>query len=222
MNRRLTPGEARWPETPEFSGLANAWQLKSTTIMLGMVWEGVALFCADVLSQIDITLADEQLERSVTQFLTPKIRACTTGFEPFDVEQGVYEYETRVSSSAQPPLYDIAFVLKSNPRIMWPLEAKVIKADGDVGRYIDELVSNFLTCRYAPFTGEGAMLGYLKEGNPSAVFRNIELKLPCKLADHPDFASHNHRTSVHLRKVPATKHYPVKFCCHHLIMRLKQ
>lgn len=188
--------------------------------MLGFVWRGYELLCEEVLYQIDVALADEQLERSISQVLTPQIRDCMTGYEPFDIEQGVYEYETRASVSAQPPLYDLAFVLKANPRIMWPMEAKVLRSDGDVSRYVNEITGNFLTCRYAPFSGEGAMLGYLLAGNPTKAFENIAAKTPCTLEDHTDFSSHAHKTSYHIRSVPIDKHYPINFRCHHLIMPL--
>ena len=221
MHRRLTIGEARWPETPEFSTVAAALSRNVSTTMLGFVWKGYALLCSDVLCQIDVTLADEQLERSITQYLTPKIRDCMTGYEPFHIEQGVYENETRVSAFAQPPLYDLAFVLKANPRIMWPLEAKVLRTDGAVGPYAKEISENFLTYRYAPFSGEGAMLGYLLAGDPLIAFENIKIKVPCALEGHPDFASYNHKTSIHERSTPAGKPYPINFRCHHLIMPLK-
>lgn len=220
MHRRRTIGEERWPETPEFSTVAARWNRKASSIMLGFVWGGYERFCEDVLSQIDVSLSDEQLERSVTQLLTPKVRDCMTGYEPFHIEQGVYEYETRVSASAQPPLYDLAYVLRSNPRIMWPIEAKVLRSDGDVGRYVNEITDNFLTCRYAPFSGEGAMLGYLMAGDPASVFENITTKSPCLLNDHPDFGSRAHKTSSHVRSVPLGKPYPINFRCHHLIMPL--
>lgn len=193
----------------------------ASTIMLGFVWRGYELLCEAVLFKIDVALADEQLERSITQILTPKIRDCMTGYEPFHIEQGVYEYETSVSASAQPPLYDLAFVLKSNPRIMWPLEAKVLRTDGAVGPYAKEINDNFLTCRYAPFSGDGAMLGYLLAGDPVIAFENIEMKVPCCLEDYPDFTSYNHKTSNHDRSVPVGKGYPINFRCHHLLMSLK-
>ncbi|OHB28288.1 MAG: hypothetical protein A2X79_05730 [Desulfuromonadaceae bacterium GWB2_53_15] len=221
MHRRLTIGEARWPETPDFSAVAAHWNKNSSTVMLGFVWKGYDLLGSGVLSKVDVALVDEQLERNITQFLTPKVRDCMTGYEPFQVEQGVYEFETRVSASAQPPLYDLAFVLKSNPRIMWPMEAKVLRSDGDVGRYVNEITDNFLTCRYAPFSGEGSMLGYLLAGEPAKVFEKIAIKIPCNLEDHPHFTSRNHKTSDHVRLVPTDKSYPTNFRCHHLIIPLK-
>lgn len=210
----------RWPETPEFSAVAAHWDRNASTAMLGFIWQGYDLIYADVLLKIDVSLADEQLERNITQYLTPKVRDCMTGFEPFHIEQGVYEFETRISSSAQPPLYDLAFVLRCNPRIMWPLEAKVLRTDGDVGRYVNEITGNFLTCRYAPFSREGAMLGYLLAGVPANTFTAIEKKVPCRLDDHPAFDIRNHKISFHKRSVPADKPYSYYFWCHHLIMEL--
>ena len=66
---------------------------------------------------------------------------------------------------------------------MWPLEAQVLKTDGAVSEYIKEINDNFMTCRYAPFSSEGGMLGYLLSGNPDKAFTNIAKKLPCK--PHP-------------------------------------
>lgn len=220
MHRRLTIGEARWPETPEFSTVATRWNRDASTIMLRFVWRGYDLLCSEVLSEVDVALADEQLERSVTQYLVPRIRRHMSGYEPFYVDREVEEMETRHSPKAKPPCYDIAFVLTNNERIMWPLEAKVLRTDGDVGRYVNEITGNFLTCRYAPFSGEGAMLGYLLAGAPAKAFENIAFKTPCTLKDHPDFFSHPHKTSDHIRSIPPGKHYPINFRCHHLIIPL--
>ncbi|MHC5833845.1 MAG: hypothetical protein ACYT04_000000102060, partial [Nostoc sp.] len=87
--------------------------------------------------------------------------------EPFDVQHEVYEFESRQSAKAQPPQYDIAFILRANDTIIWPLEAKVLISDGAVAEYIKEINGNFLTCRYAPFSSEGGMLGYLFFGDTS-------------------------------------------------------
>lgn len=220
MARRLTIGEARWPSTPDFLTVATDWRRNASDIMLEFVWQGYDQFFVDVLLHIDISLADEQLERSITQYFTPKIRDCMTGYEPFHVEQGVYENETRLASPAQPPLYDLAFVLKSNPRIMWPLEAKVLKNEGDVGRYVKEITDNFLPCRYAPFSCEGAMIGYLLDGSPSKAFVAISAKVPCTMNSSTNFASRAHNVSDHKRTIPAGKQYPVDFRCNHLIFEL--
>ncbi|BAZ32951.1 hypothetical protein NIES4074_54590 [Cylindrospermum sp. NIES-4074] len=163
--------------------------------------------------------AEEQLETTITQSLERKIRRKMTGDEPFDVQHEVYEWESRQSAQAQPPHYDIAFYLISNERIIWPLEAKVLKSDGAVGKYVEEINDNFITCRYAPFSSEGGMLGYLFSGDPDKVFINIAAKVPCTLSDHPDFPKRDHKTSDHQR-VPSEKSYPAEFRCHHMLLKI--
>jgi len=217
---RLTFGELRWPDSADFVSVAKEWQADATTILLGFVWQGYDSFRKNVLSQIDCSQAEDQLERSITQYLTPEVRDAMTGYEPFHMEQGVYEFETRELAPSQPPLYDIAFVLRQNPRIMWPLEAKVLKTDGSVGEYVKEINNNFLTCRYAPFSSEAAMLGYLLAGNPTTAFRNIAEKAPCDMSDNVNFIERSHKISIHTRSVPQGKTYPVNFICHHLIMKM--
>jgi hypothetical protein len=189
-------------------------------ILLGFVWQAYDLLIDEVLSDIDFTQIDDELERSITQYLEQKIHRFMTGDEPFDVQHGPYEFETRMEAPAQSPQYDIAFFLRQNPRIMWPLEAKVLRTDGAIADYIDAIQNRFLTCRYAPFSSEAGMLGYLLSGEPSKVFNNIETALSCALRDHPAFSNRTHKTSEHQRMVQTGKSYPHDFRCHHLIFRM--
>ena len=218
MPRKLSIGELRWPVSQEFFSAANQWKKDASAILLSFVWKGYDSLSNDILSKINNTQAEDQVERSITQYLTPRIRDAMTGYEPFYVEQGVNEFETREPSPAQPPLYDIAFVLRQNERVMWPLEAKVLKTDGSVNEYVQEIRNNFLTCRYAPFSSQGAMLGYLLSGEPSIALTNIAEKTPCPLKKSPAFPKRNHMISKHVRLVPHGKPYPANFLCHHLIM----
>jgi len=193
----------------------------SSIKLLEIGWNGYDAFCAEDLSQVDCCEDDGDLERDITQLLEPKIREGMTGFEPFDIQHGPYEYESWLGLHAQPPQYDIAFKLRCNPRVMWPLEAKILRTDGSVAEYIKEIRSNFLTCRYAPFSKEAAMLGYLLGGDSEVAFSNIGQKGDWKLNTHPQFLDRNHRTSDHNRKIPEDKMYPVHFRCHHLLFQLK-
>ena len=221
MSRRgRTLSEQAWPDTYDFVEVAREWNRNVSNTLLAFVWQAYDDFCNDVLSHIEHELDNEQLERSITQLLEPKINRVMTGDEPFYVQHEVYEYETRKSSSAQPPQYDIAFVLNQNPRVMWALEAKVLPTDDSVSPYLNDLKNEFLTCRYAPFSSEGAMLGYLITGEPGTVFCNIEKKVPCKLHHHSAFPNRNHRYSEHSRQVPPNKPYPAHFRCHHLILKM--
>lgn len=139
---------------------------------------------------------------------------------PFYVQHGPHEFETAKSPPAQPPLPDVGFVLRANERIMFPLEAKTLRTDTAVDAYVTEIRENFLTCRYAPFSSEGGMLGYLVAGDPAEAFASIASRVLCKLTPHPDFPDRNHQTSAHVRTVPSGKDYPSEFRCHHLLLVL--
>lgn len=189
--------------------------------LLELVWRGYDAFCQEALARVECCQDDEDLERDITQLLEPKIRQEMTGYEPFVVQHGPYERETRVAPPAQPPQYDIAFILNSKRRVMWPLEAKVLRTDGSVAEYVKEIRLNFLTCRYSPFSSEAAMLGYLLAGAAETAFGNIAEKGGWELAPHGDFRDRDHRTSDHRRAVPEGKSYPADFRCHHLILPLQ-
>lgn len=222
MNRRRTILELRWPQTSEFTSVAKVWRKDASTLLLELVWQAYDVFWAQVVSKIDTSEADDDLERSITQLFEPKIREVMTGREPFYVQHGPYEEETRQAMPAQPPQYDIAFILYSNPRIMWPIEAKVLRTHGAVAKYVKDIQDQFLTCRYAPFSSEGGMLGYLFSGHPAVAFNNIAEKVPCKLNTHPDFEQRDHRVSYHERTIPPGKKYSGDFSCHHMILRITQ
>lgn len=218
LGKRRTILEARFPDTPEFAALAQEWLLGAVDQMLGFVWRAYDRIVGDILSRISLDDADKDLERAITMTLEPRIRDEMSGDEVFYVQHERYEHETMLNRRA--PQYDICFVLRSNERIMYPLEAKVLRTDGSVSKYVKEIRDNFLTCRYAPFTGEGGMLGYLVVGDPERAFSNIAKKVPCKLTEHSNFPERDHRTSEHSRSVPRGKDYPRHFRCHHMILPL--
>ncbi len=220
MRKQPTIGEARWPGTGDFVALAKAWKPDAVTRLLGFVWQACDLLCQEVLSNLDCSQADRDLERSITQYLEPFIHKVMPDDSPFYVQHAPHEFETAKKAPAQPPLPDIAFVLWSNQRLTWPLEAKTLRTDGAVGPYVKELQDNLLSCRYAPFSSEGGMLGYLVAGDPECAFSNIASKIRCELRAHPDYPDRDHRTSQHSRSVPRGKAYPRDFRCHHMMLRL--
>ncbi|WP_377828410.1 hypothetical protein ACFKHW_32070 [Bradyrhizobium lupini] len=141
-----------------------------------------------------------------------------SGDEPFYVQHSPFEHETMAPPPAQPPAYDIAFVVRAEERIMWPIEAKVLETPGAVAAYERDVRQEFLTCRYGPFSEEGAMVGYLLTGLAVDALTAIEKSLGCALNTVPAFASRPHRASSHKRTVPIGKSYPINFRCHHLIL----
>jgi len=217
---RRTISEARWLDTPDFVELAKKWRSDAITVLLNFVWQGYDLYQKDVLSKIDLSQADDQLERSITQDLAIDIHNVMSGFEPFVIQTERFEMEQREPSPARPKQYDLAFVWTENRRITWPLEAKVLHSDGSVSEYVKEITDNYLDCRYAPFSSEAGMLAYLLKGSPKKAFGNIAKSVPCQLVDHVDFQNRDHKTSDHQRTVPAGESYPSNFRCHHLILKL--
>lgn len=198
---------------PNFVALAQAWMQNPTGALLGFLWSGYAKMQADK-PQID----GRDLERSITQLLEPRVQSSMTGFEPFYIQHGSFERETMLPSPAQPPEYDLAFILRANEQIMWPIEAKVLETPNAVASYVLDVTEQFMTCRYAPFSSSGAMLGYLLKGNADDAFASIAKKLACGLHPVPEHVGKRNRVSIHLRTVPSGKRYPAAFSCYHLIM----
>lgn len=197
------------------------WSLKLSKRFLELIWQGLDLFKQN-FPHIDFTKVDEQIERDITQLLEPRIRKVMTGDEPFYVQHESDEMETRKPAPAKPPSYDIAFILINNERLKFPIEAKVLRTDGQVSEYIKDVNEAFIPCIYAPFSFEGSMLGYLLSGTPQTAFENIEKSLLAELYQHPDFSNRQHKFSEHHRQVPFGKEqiYPGQFRCHHLIFEL--
>lgn len=219
-SRRYTFSERRWPDTPEFATVARRWNKDAIDVLFGLIWHGYDLLLVEVLRNADWYDVKDDVERDITELLEPLIRRAMTGFEPFEFQHGRHERETRCVPPAQPPQYDLAFYLREQPRVSLPLEAKVLHTDQALAEYVSDLRQEFLTCRYAPFSTVGAMLGYLMKGKPSSVFSKLERVVPCELRQHEGFPKREHRVSNHRRTVAPGKIYPVDFQCHHLILSM--
>lgn len=198
---------------PDFMALACEWMDNPGQWLLGHVWQGYERLRREQ-PQID----GRDLERSISQLLSRRIEQSMSGDEPFYIQHGPFERATMLPPPAQPPAYDLAFVMQADERIMWPLEAKVLETAGQVASYVTDIREQFLTCRYAPFSGSGAMLGYLLQGAADDALTNIATRLACPLIRHETQADRAHATSSHQRTVPPGKTWPKDFICHHLIM----
>ena len=197
------------------------WSLNQSKQFLELVWQGIDLFKKN-FPNIDFTQADKQLERELNQFIQRRISDVMSGDEPFWCQLEVFEMETISPNSNRPPQYDIAFIVRANERLMFPFEAKVLKTEGQVSEYVKDVNEAFIPCIYAPFSYEGAMLGYLLFGTSQKAFQNIGKSLKTDLKQHPKFPNRPHKFSEHTRQVPKEKEefYPAKFRCHHLIFEL--
>lgn len=222
--RRLTLGELRYRKKPNLT-TTRRWSTEFSTNMLMSVWNGFDLLKTEVLT-VDPKQAEDDLERSITELLEPRIKRFVSEHAPYYLQHASGERESRSAAPAQPPLYDLAFVFWEDETFKWPLEAKVLKSDAEtsMGDYIDSLSDKFLTFKYSPFSSEAAMLGYLLSGKPATALNSIAKRGAWGLTQHPEFPSRQHRTSEHTRAVPKDKIgvYPPELRCHHLMMLLEQ
>ena len=211
---------AQWNSRPQppidaaFVAGASSWLRDSEDMLLHHVWEGF-----DELARTRPAFDGRDLERSITERLESCIQDRMSGYEPFTVQHGPHERETMQLPPAQPPQYDIAFVFRADSRVMWPLEAKVLETPRTLAAYVNDVNEQFLTCRYAPFSPSGAMLGYLLSGDAVDVFSGLSTRLECELEIPVRYAERPSRVSMHIRSVPTGKLYPKDFRCHHLIVK---
>lgn len=208
-----TAGSSPSEIDPAFIRLARSWVKDPARQFLALIW----LAYEDLLATKPV-IDGRDLERAITQLLEPRVRNAMTGDEPFYVQHGPFERETMRAPPAQPPEYDLAFVLRADERIMWPLEAKVLEKPANVAAYVRDVTDEYLTCRYAPFSESGAMLGYLLTGKPNDALNAIAGKLGVALKEVADLPTATNRWSKHARTVPTGKPYPSEFWCYHLIL----
>ena len=203
--------------------MAMAWQHGVETTVLGLVWLGYDLLKDEVLSQVDPGRLESVLETDVTQHLVLLIQRYMQEycpFHPFSLLQEFYEFEGREKPPARAKQNDFAFIAFGNTRLAWPFEAKILKTDAALAEYVNEIRSNFVTCRYAPFGSQAGMVGYLLSGSPQRVLAGIAARLECVLTPHPGFPRRDHATSDHDRVVPEGRPYPARIHLHHLILPL--
>lgn len=146
VKRRRTIPEARWSQTEDFVELAISWKSDATKSIWEFVWQGWDCYCLKILSQINLSEADEQIERMITQDLEIDIGDVMSGDEPFVIQHERFEGELRNITPARPKQCDLSFVWRANRRITYPIEAKVLKSDSDNGvkAYVEEISENFL------------------------------------------------------------------------------
>jgi hypothetical protein len=218
-NRGKTVLEALNPETLEqLVQFAEGWCEDASNVILDSIWTGYDRMVGDSKLVAKLHDATDDLERGITSLLELAIHESLSGDEPFDVQHGVPEGESRKPPPARPREYDIAFVMNGNGRIMWPLEAKVMPPDRPLKEYVDTVEHRYLTCEYAPFVNAGAMGGYVLRAEGGDTLAAIEASLKCSFHVPPRWASRHHRISEHTRDVPPGKPYPKTFHCHHLMM----
>jgi len=209
-----TPQPGNMPQ--DFVAFAAAWREDGITQLLGYVWAGY-----DSLRAENPVLPDPSDEVNINFLLVVHIDRKKPKNCPFDVQHTPPELSTRLGPSGPPPSPDIGFFPRTDLRLMFPLEAKVLKTDGHLSEYLKALRTRFLQCRYAPYSSEGAMIGYLLTGAPEVVFKKLRGRLRTPVEQHPDFPARSHRISNHRRSHRRCRHCPPEFRCHHLVMVMR-
>ncbi len=217
---RPTYLEQRWPNSPPFQAIAQRWCQDRSRLLLELVWGGYDRLLDQDFRVTPFSDTDEDKERSLSILLALRIGQGLSGDEPFSLIHVPPEQTKRKSGRTAPPQPDIGFMLNNYPRTVWPLEAKVLVDDREVGPYVTEINHNLLTGRYATFSSEGAMLGYLLHGQPERTFAAVAVALGEPLIPHPHFLSRPQRMSTHQRDRLPHADSPRDFTCHHLLLRI--
>jgi len=217
---RLTYLERRWPDSPPFQQVADRWCQDQSRLLLDLVWRGYDRLMSQDLNEVPFSADSEAKEESLNHLLAVRIDQCKNGDAPFYVDHQPPEQTKRKRGRGRSPQPDIGFTLYGHPRTVWPLEGKVLAHETDTGPYLGEINSNFLTGRYATFSSEGAMLGYLLRGNPERTFEVIAAGLRETTMRHPHFLDRPHWISSHRRDDVRHLNSPREFTCHHLLLRI--
>jgi hypothetical protein len=219
----MTPStylERRWPDSPAFQEIARRWCEDNSRLLLELVWRGYDRLLSQDLNVIAFSDTDEAKEESLNELLAIRINESRSGDEPFYVHHQPPEQTKRKRGRGRSPQPDIGFTLNEYPRAVWPLEGKVLARDEAVGPYLAEIQNNFITCRYATFSSEGAMLGYLLHGEPERTFAAIATLLAQVLIPNPHFPDRPQRMTHHQRHQVPPPDSPGEFICHHLLFRI--
>lgn len=213
--------------SPEFRAIVDAWPSAVVNQMLGLVWAGFD--CLKLLPnfhQLDFSRNYAQLERSLTDLHMGEITKLwgeqSSQFQSFIPKHEAWEFSNLTSRAARPASCDIGFVLRSNPRIRWAIEAKVLQGPAAIAGYLTDL-QKYLDGVSAPFSTEAALGAYLLSGSADALFTAISTKIAPTLICHSSFQSRPHRCSEHSRlSPPSIEGMPANFVCHHLVFCLSE
>jgi hypothetical protein len=94
MRRRQTISEQLWPKDASFNSL-KAWRADAAVVILHRVWAAYDDLDAEILSKVDWTAAEDEVERSLTFYHSVKVQERQNGDEPFILIPETPEFETR-------------------------------------------------------------------------------------------------------------------------------
>lgn len=86
----VADGQRTASTDPAFVALARSWMQDPARQLLGFIWQAY-----ENMSVLPPHVDTKDLERSITQLLEPRVRDVMTGDEPFYIQHGPYERETK-------------------------------------------------------------------------------------------------------------------------------
>src|SRR6266542_7061242 len=162
MTRRQAYSQQVFPTTAEFTTCLKKLKDDGVKVMLGYVGDGFDRVKTEVLDKNPPPTRDNaDLERDLTEMLYPHILQALPASLPYYLQHEKKEREQAVPGR-QPPEPDLSFILFSNIRVTFPMDAKVLEWDtvAATADYADTVQNRFVTCVYAPFSQEGAMIAF--------------------------------------------------------------
>lgn len=215
MNQRPTFSEVYWPMDAESLELAREWAQCVTEQVLDWTWRAFESLHDQHLARMDFQQPLEQIERDLTakhfSYINVLWAKETGGFSALVPHHEFPELASRPLGAGKPPAYDFAFVWQENPRIAWPMEAKVVKTPGTLREYLAD-VDKFCSGKAAPFVDQGGLIAYLLSGSADDFFGRLESKLNVPLTKNRIRERRAYRYSFHERQVAP------RICLHHLVL----
>ncbi|MBY0523529.1 MAG: hypothetical protein K2R98_09015 [Gemmataceae bacterium] len=154
MNRRQSYSQQVFPMTAEFTASLKKLKGDGVKVMLGYVWAGFDGFKTEILDKnLPPTRNNADLERDLTEMLYPYIQRALPALLPYYLQHERKEREQAIPGR-QPPEPDLSFILHSNIRVTFPMDAKVLERDtvAAMADYAATVKNRFITCVYAPFS----------------------------------------------------------------------
>ena len=198
--------------------MASRWCQDQSRLLLELVWRGYDRLLSQDLNVVPFSDTDEAKEKSLNTFwqfgLTVHERRRAVLRRARAARADETETRERAISAAGYRVHAVQIIRERFGR--W--KQKFWPTTRPSGLTWLKSTNNFITCRYATFSSEGAMLGYLLHGEPERTFAAITTRLRQNLILHPHFLDRPQRISHHQRDDAPHMHSPREFTCHHLLL----
>lgn len=160
-----------------------------------------------------------QRERAVARSIALAMQRLRPSAVSFYVMHEDWDFSS-LTTPDRPPQPDIGIALLATGTAIWPIEFKLMKGDAAVTDYVKEYRANFLTCKYAGDTAEGALVACLATGRPSVALANIASAVGLPFAPGVTHrpTKRYHKISDAARHVPPGKAYSPTIRCHHIVL----